>query len=105
MKLFDKAENTKIVLDLGQSLLDDLGTLLKIAVKSLFYGPVFYGASWLISHHAPTHDMWFAFFFAAYMFTSSRKKSGGDASKEQPRRTQSTLVLPAATEGSNERRN
>ncbi len=98
MNLFDKAENTRIALDL-------LGTLLKVGVKSLFFGPVFYGLNWLISGHAPTHDMWFAFFFAAYTFTDSNKKSSQDVGKGQPRRSANSIVLPASTERSNERRN
>lgn len=105
MKLFDKAKNIKVAIDFGKSLLDDLEKLLRIAVKSLFYGPVFYGANWLIFHHAPTHEMWYGFFFGAVMFTSSRKKPDKDADKEQPRRTQGSVVLPASAERSNERRN
>ena len=104
MNLFDKAVNTKIAVDLWQSVVDEIEILARIAIKSLFCGPVFYGVNWFIYHHAPSREMWFGFFFGAIMFTSSRKKSGEDASKEQPRRTQSSIVLPAA-ENSNERRN
>jgi hypothetical protein len=42
----------KVAVFLWASVVENLTVLLKIAMKSLFYGPAFYGISWLSSHHA-----------------------------------------------------
>jgi len=65
-------------------------------MKSLYYGPVFYGMNWLIYHHAPSHDMWFGFFWAAYSFTSTRKKTNSSPNKNGTQRPQSPIILPAS---------
>ncbi len=98
MKLFDKVENIKVALDLWRS-------LIIVGGKSLFFGPIFYGLNWLISGHAPTHDMWFAFFFAACAFTSTNKKSSHDTGEGQPHQSETLIVLSASADKNRERYN
>ncbi len=83
----------KLGVILWKNLVEDLNILLKVAIKSLFYGPLFYGVNWLISHRAPSHDMWFGFFFAAVVFTVANKKVNRRPNKEEPRKLSTPIII------------
>ncbi len=65
----------KLAVHLCEIAIEMPGDLLKVAVKSLYYAPLFYGIYWLGYRHAPTHDMWFGFAFAAILYTTYGKRS------------------------------
>ena len=70
--------------------------LLKIAIKSLYYAPIFYGINWLVSHHAPSHDMWVSFFLGALFFTGFSKKANSRSKKEE-QQSPPSIILPASS--------
>ncbi len=86
----------KVAVGLWANIAEYLATGLKVAMKSLFFGPVFYGMSWLIYHHAPSHETWYGFFCAAYFFTSAPKKIKSGPNKEEPQQPSSPIILPAS---------
>lgn len=71
-----------------------MGTVIIVAVRSIFYAPALYGMGWLSFHHAPTVEMWFAFFTAAMFFT--RPKTQIKKNTAQPQRPSSAIILPAS---------
>ena len=78
---------------LWEFVFEEASKLLKIATKSLYYAPIFYGINWLVSHHAPSHDMWFGFFFAALFFTGFSKKANSSPNKEEPQQPSSPIII------------
>ena len=71
-------------------------TIVKIAFRSLFFGPFFYGTSYLFFHHSPTQETWTAFFLAALYFTPSPKRANKDQDKETAPQTPNSIILPAS---------
>jgi hypothetical protein len=86
----------KIAVFLWEFVVEEASKLLRIAIKSLYNAPVFYGIIWLVSHHAPSHDMWVSFFLGALFFTSFSKKANSRPNKEEPQRPPSPIILPAS---------
>ena len=86
----------QIAVSLWASIVEYLAIVLKVAMKSLYFGPFFYGFNWLIFHSAPSHDMWFGFIFAAIAFTTANKKASRLPNKEKPQRPPSPIFLPAS---------
>ena len=85
----------KLAVRLQELTVEMLGHLLMVAVRSLYYAPLFYGSHWLVYRHAPTHDMWYGFAFAAMLYTSSRKRSSRP--KKEDAQPLSSLILPASS--------
>ena len=83
----------RLAISLWEFVVEELATLLKVAVKSLFYGPLFYGVIWLTSHRAPSHDMWSGFFIGAVVFTVASKKMNRRPNKE-PKQPATPIILP-----------
>ena len=71
-------------------------TIVKIALRSLFFGPFFYGLSYWLFHHRPTHEMWITFFLAAIYFTPSPKRANKEGNKDAPPQKPSPIILPAS---------
>ena len=81
---------------LWEFVVEEASKLLKIAIKSLYYGPVFYGIIWLTSHHAPSRDMWVSFFLGALLFTSFSKKANRQPNQEETQPSTPIIILPSS---------
>ena len=68
---------------LWEFVVEQAASLLIAAIKALFYAPLFYGLTWLVSHHAPSHEMWYGFIVAVGLFTSPPKKANSRPKKRR----------------------
>ena len=82
---------------LWEFVVEEAAKLIKIAIKSLFYAPVFYGIIWLVHHHAPSHDMWVSFVLGALFFTGFSKRTNSRPNKEEPQQPSTAIILPSSS--------
>jgi hypothetical protein len=87
----------KTAIFLWEFVVEEASKLLKIAIKSLYYGPTFYGITWLVSHHAPSHDMWVSFFLGALFFTSFSSKTNSRPKAEESPQSSNSIILPVSS--------